>query len=76
MKRGYEEAYRLGTALAASPDIKRSELAGELRQLDTYFEVPRSAEESALHTLLEGIVAALEADAAWPSNGNGDGDDV
>jgi hypothetical protein len=74
MKRCWEEARRLGAALAASPHFGRAELAADLREVDRHFESPHAPEEEAMHTFLGGVVAALEAGAAYPSNSRADDD--
>lgn len=71
-KRCWEEARRLGTPLAAHPG--RAGLETNLRTLGIFFEVPHTPEEEAMHFFLTGMVVALEADAPWPSNGDGDDD--
>lgn len=70
MKRCWEETRRLGSALAASPHSGR-ELAVELRELDKDFELCTSPEEEAVHVLLDGLVAALEAGTGYPLNYGG-----
>jgi hypothetical protein len=74
LARCFDEARHLGVALAASPNIAKSDLVADLVHLDQYFEVPQSAEEEAVHILIGGVVAALEADAGYPRNGDGDDD--
>jgi hypothetical protein len=73
MTRKWDEVYRLGTALAASPYVTRAEFVAGLRDLERHFEVPQTVEEKAFGTVLGGIIAVIEAEAVYPSNS---GDDV